>query len=123
MRRLATVQNLDRLTEGPARIRLCDSFFERLRGFMFQRALSAEDGLLLVGEREDRLSSAIHMLFVPFDLAVIWIDGSLEVVDKVLAKAWHLAYVPSRPAKYVLEIHPSRYSAFEIGHKVEIIDA
>jgi uncharacterized membrane protein (UPF0127 family) len=76
-----------------------------------------------VGARDQRLDSAIHMLFVPFDLAVIWINSNLQVADKVLAKAWRAAYVPTRPAKYVLELHPIHFSAYDVGHKVAIIDA
>jgi len=88
---------------------------------MFRSALRRDEGVLLVGARDVRLDSAIHMLFVPFDLAVFWINGRMEVVDKVLAKAWRPAYVPSRPARYVLEIHPDLYTAYEIGNQVEFV--
>jgi uncharacterized membrane protein (UPF0127 family) len=123
MSAIAIVQNLNHALPKPARIRICDSFAGRLRGLMFRAALRRDEGLLLVGARDSRLDSAIHMLFVPFDLAVFWIDGSMQVVDKVMARAWHPAYVPSRPARYVLELHPELYSAYEVGNKVEIIDA
>jgi uncharacterized membrane protein (UPF0127 family) len=63
------------------------------------------------------------MLFVWFDLAVIWINSDMLVVDKVLARRWHPAYVPKQPAKYILEIHPDRLDDFEIGHKVKWNDA
>lgn len=90
---------------------------------MFRRHLAPEDGLLLVGTRDVRLDSGIHMLFVPFELGVIWINGAMEVVDKVIAEPWHLAYIPARPARFVLEVHPSQYGAYEIGHKVKVVDA
>jgi uncharacterized membrane protein (UPF0127 family) len=123
MNAFAVVHNLTRPLDKPARVRVCMSFGSRLRGLMFQAALGRDDGRLLVGSRDSRLDSAIHMLFVPFDLAVIWVSSGMEVVDSVLARAWHAAYVPSRPARYVLEVHPDLLSDFEIGHKVEIIDA
>jgi hypothetical protein len=117
------VQNLDREIGELPRITVCSSFGARLRGLMFRRALGKDEGLLLVGARDHRLDSAIHMLFVPFDLAVVWINSSLEVTDKVLARAWRAAYVPRRPAKYVLEIHPVHFLLYDLGHKVAIIDA
>jgi len=123
MSTFAIVKNLDHAIDEPARIKICDSFASRLRGLMFHSTLARDEGLLLVGTRDVRLDSAIHMFFVPFDLAVFWIDSSLEVVDKTIAKAWHPAYIPSRPARFVLEIHPDLYSAYEVGNKVEIIHA
>lgn len=123
MSKFVFVQNLSRAVNAPARIQVCDSFAHRFRGLMFRAALPRSEGLLLVGARDARLDSAIHMLFVPFDLAVMWINSSMEVVDKVLAKAWHPAYIPSRPARYVLEVHPDLYSAYEVGNKVEIVNA
>jgi len=63
------------------------------------------------------------MLFVPFDLSVIWINSAMQVVDKVLAKSWRPAYFSKRPAKYALEIHPKRWGDFEIGDRVEFRDA
>jgi len=116
------VQNLDREIADLPRIKICNTFGTRLRGLMFRRTLGTGEGILLVGARDQRLDSAIHMLFVPFDLAVIWINSNLQVADKVLAKAWRAAYVPTRPAKYVLELHPIHFSAYDVGHKVAIID-
>ena len=123
MASFAYVQNVNHPIEKPARVRICASFASRLRGLMFQRALDRDEGLLLVGARDVRLDSAIHMLFVPFDVAAVWINGNLEVVDKVIARAWHPAYMPSRPARFVLEVHPEAYSVYEIGNKVHIINA
>ncbi len=114
-----TVSNLSRPTERPARILRCDSFACRLRGLMFRSHLDLDDGLLLEIGRDSRLDSSIHMFFVPFDLAVIWIDASLCVVDKVIAKSWHPAYFPARAARYTLEIHPDRFDTFNVGDKVE----
>lgn len=116
------VQNLDHEIVDLPRITVCNTFGTRLRGLMFRRTLGTDEGILLVGARDQRLDSAIHMLFVPFDLAVIWINSNLQVADKVLARAWRAAYVPTRPARYVLELHPLHLAAYEVGHKVAIID-
>jgi uncharacterized membrane protein (UPF0127 family) len=117
------VKNLDQPVASPARVAYCDSFVCRLRGLMFRPHLDPGDGLLLVEKRDSRLDASIHMFFVPFDLAVFWIDSSLKVVDKVLARSWKPAYVPAQPARYILEIHPGRWDDYQIGHKVEFTDA
>ena len=104
-------------------IQYCDTFFTQLRGLTFRARLPQDEGLLLVGKRDSRLDSSIHMLFVSFDLSVIWINSAMQVVDKVLAKSWRPAYFPKQPARYVLEIHPERWGDFEVGDGVEFKDA
>lgn len=97
----------------------CDSFLCRLRGLMFRSSLAHDEGLLLVENRDSRLDTAIHMLFVFMDLAVIWINSENVVVDIVFARAWHPVYAPCQPARYILEIHPGRLGEFKIGDHVE----
>ena len=70
-------------------------------------------GLLLVEPRESIINAAIHMLFMRFDIAVIWIDLNLRVVDVRLARRWHLSYSPARPARYTLETRPEYLSFFQ----------
>lgn len=118
-----TIQNLSRILEKPATVSYCDSFTCKLRGLMFRPRLDLDDGLLLVEKRNSRLETSIHMFFVPFDLAVIWINSDMTVVDKVLAKSWKPAYFPKADAQYTLEIHPDRWADYEIGDKVEFKNA
>lgn len=117
------VINKSRDNDSRPRVDYCDSFFTQLRGFTFRSSLSQDAGLILVGKRDSRLDSSIHMLFVSFDLCVVWINAEMKVVDKVLAKSWRPAYFSKVPAKFVLEIHPSRWNDFEIGDAVEFKDA
>ena len=123
MPKTITVQNRNRRIEEALRIRYCDTFLTQLRGLTFRSRLGRQEGLLLVGKRDSRIDSSIHMLFVPFDLSVIWINSAMQVVDKVLARSWRPAYFSKVPAKYVLEIHPERWGDFEIGDGVEFKDA
>ena len=106
-----------------ARIRICDSFACRFRGLMFRRQLPRDEGLLLVGTRDSRLDSAIHMLFVHFDLAVFWINAAMDIVDKTIARSWRPIYVPARAARFVLEVHPDLFAEYEIGEKVKFVNA
>lgn len=123
MTNFITIENKNRRIASPPHIKYCDTFFTQLRGLMFRPQLGREEGLILVGKRDSRFDSSIHMLFVPFDLSVIWINSAMQVVDKVLAKSWRLAYFSKQPARYVLEIHPERWGDFEIGDGVEFKDA
>lgn len=100
----------------------CDTFFTRLRGFMFQSGVARQAGLLFYQDRENRLDSAIHMFFVNFDLGVLWLDPQRRVVDRLIARRWRPYYAPSRPAKYILEIHPDRLKDFQIGDTLDFED-
>lgn len=117
------VRNLDQPIAAPARVGYCDSFLCRLRGLTFRSRIAADEGLLLVEKRDSRLDASIHMFFVPFDLAVFWIDSGKTVVDKVLARSWKPAYFPRQPARYILELHPDRWDDYQVGHTVEFQDA
>jgi uncharacterized membrane protein (UPF0127 family) len=87
---------------------------------MFRPGIGIHEGVLLVERRDSRMDTAIHMLFMRFDIAVIWINHEKVVVDARLARKWQVAVTPARPARYVLEVHPELLPSFAIGEKVEI---
>lgn len=118
---IVQIQNLDKPLPGLLTAGYCDSFLCRLRGLMFHSRLAPDLGLLLVQPRDSRLDSAIHMLFVFMDLAVIWINSDKVVVDTVLARAWRPAYAPRSPARYILEILPARLGEFHTGDRLEFL--
>lgn len=101
--------------------RWCDDFASKLRGFTFRRHLAEDDGLVLVEKRDGRVNTSIHMLFVAFDLGVIWVNDAGVIVDKVLAQPWRLSYAPQAPARYVIELHPRLLDEVEIGEKIEFV--
>lgn len=111
--------NKNKSLDGTLRLQYCDTFLSQLRGLMFRPRLARDEGLVLVGTRDSRLESSIHMFFVPFDLTVLWVNSSMKVVDKALAKSWRPVYVSKKPAQYVVEIHPERWNDFEIGDEVQ----
>ncbi len=101
------------------RAKWCDSFSSKLRGFTFRRHLAADDGLVLVENGDSRLSTAIHMLFVNFDLGVIWVNSQGQVVDQTVARPWRLSYTPQAPAQYVIEGHPDMLDHVQIGDTIQ----
>ena len=118
MPKFISIENKNRRIDGKLRIKFCDTFLTQVRGMTLRPPITRDEGLLLVGTRDSRLDSSIHMLFVFFDLAVIWINSDMKVVDKIIAKSWRPAYFSKEAAKYVLEIHPDRAENFEVGDTV-----
>lgn len=123
MPKFISIENKNGGLDGSLRVKFCDTFLTQLRGLTFRPHLARDEGLILVGARDSRLDSSIHMLFVSFDLTVIWINSDMKVVDKILAKSWRPAYFSKQPARYVLEVHPDRWGNFEIGDVLQFIDA
>jgi len=101
-----------------SQVRRCSSFQCRLRGLTFRPALSDDEGLLLVGRRETRADSAIHMFFVFFPIGVVWLNGEGRVVDTVLARPFRPLYVPSAPAKDVLEGPEELLDRVSVGQRL-----
>jgi uncharacterized membrane protein (UPF0127 family) len=82
---------------------------------MFHPGLGAYEGILLVEDQESKINSAIHMFFMRFDIAVIWINSKFQVVDVKLARKWRPFYVPASASRFTLETHPDRINDFRIG--------
>jgi uncharacterized membrane protein (UPF0127 family) len=89
---------------------------------MFRRALAPETGLVLVEKRESRLDTAIHMLFMFFPIATVWLDAKFKVVDTCLAKPWRLFYASQKPAQYVVEASPALLEKISIGDELQFED-
>ena len=108
---------------GEPIIGVCESYLSRLRGLMFTRELAPSGGIIMDEKAPSRMNAAIHMLFMNYPIAVLWLDPDLVVVDKVLAKRWALAYVPKKPARYVVELHASRLADYAVGDQLALADA
>jgi uncharacterized membrane protein (UPF0127 family) len=99
----------------------CDTFWKRGRGLMFRGRRAVEDGraYLFVERRESVAQTAIHMLFVFFPIAVVWLDREKRVVDTVLARPFRPYYAPRRPAQYYVEGHPSLLQQVTVGDQLD----
>lgn len=113
-----------RLPEGEVlvpRARWCDAYLCKLRGLTFRRTLPPDEGLILVEAHESRLGTGIHMLCVFFPIAVIWADSQGDVVDVRLARPFVPAYIPRRPARYILEGVPALLERVQVGDRLEFV--
>lgn len=97
---------------------LCDTFWRKLKGLMFRRALPADCAYVFVYGRESVVDVSIHMFFVPFSIAVIWLDREQRAVDKVLARPWRPYYAPQRAAQYFVEGAPELLERVRVGDRV-----
>ena len=103
-------------------VKYCDTFFSKLIGLMFSRKLKHDYGLVLVENTETRINTSIHMMFMNYDLTVLWLDKQMAIIDKVLARKWVPIYIPKKPAQYVIELHRSKFSEYSIGDKLIFIN-
>ena len=117
---MTTIQILNR--SNPSVIinaSLAKSFFSKLAGLMFQKYLPDQSGLLLADSSESKINTSIHMLFMNFDICVVWINQGLQVVDVKYAKKWALAYFPKKAAQYTLELNTSHMQDFSVGDQLD----
>jgi uncharacterized membrane protein (UPF0127 family) len=103
------------------RVVRCDTFWRRGRGLTFRssRAVADDRVYLFVERRESIAQTAIHMFFVFFPIAVVWLDRDRRVVDKALARPFRPYYAPCRPAQYYVEGHPSLLDRVNPGDQLE----
>ena len=69
-----SIDNLTHPLEKRLHVEICDTYLNRLRGYMFHEPIQIDQGLLFIETMESRVGTAIHMFFVNFDLGIIWID-------------------------------------------------
>lgn len=116
--KLISVRNLSRPLKQELRADYCDRFWCRLRGLMYRRQLAPDRGLVLAEAGESRANAGIHMLGMAFDLTVVWLDNAYRVVDVQHARRWRSFLLPRKPARYVIELHVSRFEEFHIGDQL-----
>lgn len=122
---MAAYRVLRRASDGAAlltRVKWCQGFGDKLRGLMFRRQITDDEGLIFVYGRESKVDTSIHMFFMNFDIACIWLDKEGRVVDKVLAKRWRPAYAPRVPAQYVVEASPALFDKVQVGEVLRFED-
>lgn len=88
---------------------------------MFTKQIDIDGGIIIAEKKESTALTTIHMMFMNFDITVLWLDNAMVVVDKVLAKKWVPVYSPKKPAQYVVELHSSKFSEYSVGDKLEIL--
>lgn len=101
--------------------RWCESRFCRLMGLQFRRNLKSGEALILVMPRESISLTSIHMLFVFFSIAAVWVNDKGQVTSTQLAKPWRPYYASPAPARYVIETTPDFLDQISVGDEVDFI--
>ncbi len=102
--------------------RWCSSRLCRLRGLQFRRKLKPGEALILVKDKDSIANTSIHMFFVFFPIAAIWINSKGKVTSAQLAKPWRPYYASPEPAAYVLETSPDFLDKVSIGDYLDFAE-
>ncbi len=102
--------------------RWCSSRLCRLRGLQFRRKLKPGEALILVKDKDSIANTSIHMFFVFFPIAAIWINSKGKVTSAQLAKPWRPYYASPEPAAYVLETSPNFLDKVSIGDYLDFVE-
>ena len=82
-------------------VKLCSTFQENVRGYMFRKKAQF-NGMLLTSGKKQKMP--IHMFFVWFPLNVYWIDDRFVVQHKKeRARPFMPQLSSKKPVKFVLE--------------------
>ncbi len=107
------------------KVRVADSFFDRMKGLMFVKKLGVNEGMLFVSGAEHK--PALWMLNVPIALDMLFADSKGAIVDIIhSAQPWSKApfriYVPKRNSMYVLEVRAgfSKRNGIRIGDRMKL---
>lgn len=101
--------------------RWCSSRASRLRGLQYRRRLNPGEALILVKPKDSIVNSSIHMLWVFFPIAAIWINSEGRVTSAQLARPWRPYYASPEPARYVFEGAPSLLERVRVGDEIDFI--
>ena len=98
--------------------RWCTSRLCRLRGLQFRMRLKPGEALILVKDKDSIANTSIHMFFVFFPIAAIWINKKGKVTSAQLARPWRPYYASPEPATYVLETSPEFLDKVAVGDEL-----
>lgn len=101
----------------------CSSPLCRLIGLQFSKPLEPDHGLLLANRNESVAGSSIHMFFVFYPIAAIWINNHGLITSAQLAKPWRPYYASPEPARYILEAPPETMSRVSVGDEIDFLPA
>ena len=97
-------------------VRLADTDETRAKGLMNVKSMSDDDGMFFVFEEENYHGIWMKNTYIPLD--VVWINESGTIVDIATLNPHDLnTRMPSKPAKYVLEVNAGTFGG-KVGDKI-----
>lgn len=110
-----------RLGTHSLQVELAISEAEQQKGLMFRRELPADQGMLFVFEREQRLSFWMKNTYLP--LSIAFLNSALEIVDiQDMQPLDETPHISPKSARYALEMNQGWFSRHQIspGMRLEI---
>jgi uncharacterized membrane protein (UPF0127 family) len=101
--------------------RWCSSHLTRLRGLQFHRKLRPGEAIILSKENDSVVSSSIHMFFVFFPIAAIWVNSQGRVTSAQLARPWRPYYASPEPARFVIEASTDLLQRISVGDEIDFV--
>lgn len=98
-----------------SKVVLCNNLFTQVRGLMFRSAP--------LGRREAyffTIGGPIHMAFVKFPIDVVWLDGSMEVVDVQRAEPGWNVYYPRKMSSRIIELAAGAARGLKVGTRLRL---
>lgn len=94
------------------------SFLARMSGLMFRKAIPSDHAMIFILKEPSFVS--VHMLFVFYDIDVIFLNKKKIVLDTSTLKSW-TGYKSMNDIKYILEMKAGSIDLFniEIGGLIE----
>lgn len=97
-------------------IETADDWIRRGIGLMFRRRLASESAMVFEFDEADERE--LGMLFVPFDIDVLWLDGSV-VTRTARLEAW--TGRGSGQADRVVEMAAGAAARVDVGDRVRVV--
>ena len=98
------------------KVKFASTQWQRTKGLMFEDVKRFDYALVFDFEKESKLMSSLHMIFVFFPIDVLFLDKSRKVVDKVTLEPFTPNYTPKKAAKYVIEMPKGKAKNAKIGN-------
>lgn len=95
-------------------VEVADTLPARMRGLMFRRSIPEDYALVFDFGREKR--DGVHMLFVPFDTTVLFLDSDKRVRKAVELSAW--TGFTFGKARWVVEMPAGKSDLVRKGEKL-----
>ncbi len=78
------------------KVRTAKNPWEKMKGLMFEDKKNFNYALIFELEREGKLTSAVHMIFVFFPIDIVFLDKNKKVVDKATLYPFTPNYTPKK---------------------------
>ena len=107
------------------KLEIADDSAERTKGLSNRQRIAGDGGMIFVFEKTDFHSFWMKDTLIP--LEILWLDADFMVVDKKLMPVEEDPtnpqndYIPSAPARYVIEINPLGAAAdVNVGDVIDV---